>query len=61
MPISEELKDVILRTATIAAIREIAQSQGMKTLRQAALLKVLAGTTSIEEVLKVTLDSGRTL
>src|SRR6058998_2921261 len=61
MPISEELKDAILRSATIAAIREIAQSQGMKTLRQAALLKVLAGTTSIEEVLKVTLDSGRTL
>src|SRR6266704_3418111 len=58
MPISEELKDAILRSATIAAIREIAQSQGMKTLRQAALLKVLAGTTSIEEVLKVTLDSG---
>src|SRR2546430_4262431 len=55
MPISEELKDAILRTATIAAIREIAQSQGMKTLRQAALLKVLAGTTSIEEVLRVTL------
>src|SRR5438876_558445 len=55
MPISEELKDAILRSATIAAIREIAQSQGMKTLRQAALLKVLAGTTSIEEVLRVTL------
>src|SRR5437762_3371661 len=31
MPISEELKDAILRSATIAAIREIAQSQGMKT------------------------------
>src|SRR5438034_898832 len=55
MPISEELKDAILQSATIAAIREIAQSQGMKTLRQAALLKVLAGTTSIEEVLRVTL------
>ena len=55
MPISEELKDAILRTATIAAIREIAQSQGMQTLRQAGLLKVLDGTTTIEEVLKVTL------
>ena len=55
MPISEELRDAILRTATIAAIREIAQSQGMKTLRQSGLLKVLGGTTSIEEVLRVTL------
>src|SRR2546426_1153422 len=54
-PVNQGLKDAILRSATIAAIREIAQSQGMKTLRQAALLKVLAGTTSIEEVLRVTL------
>jgi type II secretory ATPase GspE/PulE/Tfp pilus assembly ATPase PilB-like protein len=32
----------------------MAQSQGMKTLRQAGLLKVLEGTTTVEEVLRVT-------
>ena len=36
-------------------IREVAQSQGMKTLRQNGLLKVLEGTTTVDEVLRVTL------
>jgi type IV pilus assembly protein PilB len=55
MPISEELRDAILRNAPTAELREVAQSQGMKTLRQSGLLKVLDGTTTIEEVLRVTL------
>src|SRR5881296_2347834 len=55
MPISEELRDGILRSATAAELQEIAKSQGMKTLRQSGLLKVLDGTTTIEEVLRVTL------
>src|SRR5216110_3476569 len=55
MPISDELRDGILRSVTTAELREIAQSQGMKTLRQSGLLKVLDGTTTIEEVLRVTL------
>ena len=50
MPISEELRDGILRSATTAELREIAQSQGMKTLRLSGLSKVLDGTTTIEEV-----------
>jgi type IV pilus assembly protein PilB len=55
MPISEELRDAILRNAPTAEIREIAQSQGMKSLRQSGLAKVLDGTTTVEEVLRVTL------
>src|SRR5881392_116509 len=55
MPISDELRDGILRSVTTAELRDIAQSQGMKTLRQSGLLKVLDGTTTIEEVLRVTL------
>src|SRR5882762_3245136 len=55
MPISEELRDAILRNAPTAELRETAQSQGMRTLRQSGLLKVLDGTTTIEEVLRVTL------
>ncbi|PYM68188.1 MAG: type IV-A pilus assembly ATPase PilB, partial [Candidatus Rokuibacteriota bacterium] len=38
MPISDELRDGILRSVTTAELREIAQSQGMKTLRQSGLL-----------------------
>src|SRR6266480_4142136 len=55
MPISDELRDAILRSAQTAELQKIAQSQGMKTLRQSGLSKVLEGTTTIEEVLRVTL------
>jgi type IV pilus assembly protein PilB len=56
MVVSEELRNVILKGAQTAEIREIAQKEGMKTLRQAGLKKVLEGTTTIEEVLRVTLS-----
>jgi type IV pilus assembly protein PilB len=55
MPITEDLRAVILKGGQTAEIREMAQSQGMKTLRQAGLIKVLEGTTTVEEVLRVTL------
>jgi type IV pilus assembly protein PilB len=57
MPITEELRTIILKGAQTAEIREMAQSQGMKTLRQAGLQKVLEGTTTVEEVLRVTLST----
>ena len=55
MPVSPEIRDLILRNAASSEIREVAESQGMKTLRQAGLLKVIDGTTTVEEVLRVTL------
>jgi len=54
MPITPELRDMILRGASTAELRATAQSQGMKTLRQAGLAKVLEGITTVEEVLRVT-------
>jgi type IV pilus assembly protein PilB len=57
MPVTEELRTLILRGGTTAEIREMAQSQGMRTLRQAGLAKVLEGTTTIEEILRVTLST----
>jgi type IV pilus assembly protein PilB len=57
MPITEDLRTVILKGGQTSEIREMAQSQGMKTLRQAGLLKVLEGTTTVEEVLRVTLST----
>src|SRR5688500_6277604 len=56
MPISEQLRDMILHNAPTAELREGARKEGMKTLREAALYKVLEGTTTIEEVLRVTLS-----
>src|SRR5437773_2648366 len=56
MPMSQELRDAILKSAPTAELREIAQAQGMKTLRQAGLQKVIEGTTTVDEVLRVTMS-----
>jgi type IV pilus assembly protein PilB len=55
MPVTTELRDMILRNATTNEILGVAISQGMKTLRQNALQKVIDGVTTVEEVLRVTL------
>jgi type IV pilus assembly protein PilB len=56
MPITEELRELVLKDASASEIREMAQRQGMKTLRQAGLQKVLEGTTTAAEVLRVTMS-----
>jgi len=56
MPISEKIREMTLRNAPTADIRDMALSQGMKTLRQNALQKVLEGVTTVEEVLRVTVS-----
>ncbi len=55
MPVSQEIRDLILRNASTAEIREVARAQGMRSLRQNGLQKVLDGVTTVEEVLRVTL------
>ena len=56
MPITDELRQLILRDASTGEIRALAEQQGMKTLRQAGMAKVLDGTTTMQEVLRVTLS-----
>jgi type IV pilus assembly protein PilB len=56
MPIGEELRDGILKSASTAELRTLAQAAGMRSLRQAGLMKVIEGTTTVEEVLRVTLS-----
>jgi len=55
MPVTQEVRDLILRNAPTLEIREVAQSQGMQSLRQNAMKKVLEGVTTVDEVLRVTL------
>jgi len=55
MPVTQEIRDLILRSAPMAEIREVANQQGVKTLRQAGLGKVIEGATTVEEILRVTL------
>jgi type IV pilus assembly protein PilB len=55
MPISSEMRELILRGANSTELRDLATQQGMKTLRQAGLLKVLEGAATAEEILRVTI------
>lgn len=55
MPITQESRDLILRAAPASEIRDVAAQQGVKSLRQAGLAKVIEGVTTVEEILRVTL------
>ena len=52
--IDNELRDLILSNPSLDALKKTAVKKGMKTLRQAALQKVVDGITSIDEALRVT-------
>ena len=54
MPISEEIQRIILRDGSSLDIGAQAESEGVRSLRQAGLSKVKLGMTSLEEVLAVT-------
>jgi len=54
MPVTADLRAMILRGAAPAELRAAAQAQGMTTLRQAGLARALEGVTSVDEVLRVT-------
>ncbi len=56
MPISEKLKEMIIRKESVLEIRKVARSQGMYTLRESAIRKLLLGITSFEQVTEVTVD-----
>jgi len=51
---NEEIQDLIMARAPASEIRRKGIELGMKTLRQNALAKAIAGDTTIEEVLRVT-------
>lgn len=55
MPISEEIRDLVLANENTIAIKRAAIRNGVKTLRQSGLTKVAEGVTTIEEVLRVTM------
>ena len=54
LPFFEQLKELIFERASAAEIKKVARSQGMKTLRESGITKVLDGVTTLEEVIKVT-------
>jgi type IV pilus assembly protein PilB len=56
MLVSPTLREYILEGRPIHEIREKAREEGMLTLREAALLKFQRGVTSLEEVIRVTME-----
>jgi type IV pilus assembly protein PilB len=54
LPITEEIKALIMGGCTQLDIEKLAEKQGVLDLRQAGLLKVKEGVTSLEEVERVT-------
>ena len=54
MPISDEMRLLIMRNGNALEIADLAQKEGIRNLRQSGLLKVKAGLMSLEEVEAVT-------
>jgi type II secretory ATPase GspE/PulE/Tfp pilus assembly ATPase PilB-like protein len=52
--LSPEVKERILERVGEVKIKEIGRQEGMRTMREDAMTKALAGLTSLEEVLRVT-------
>jgi len=56
MPISDEMKRLIMEGRNAMDLADQARREGVKDIRQSALVKVKNGITSIEEINRVTLE-----
>ncbi len=54
LPIDNAIRDLIDRSEDFLKIKDMAIKRGMRTLRQSALRKLAEGTTTFEEVIRVT-------
>jgi type IV pilus assembly protein PilB len=54
MPISDDMRQLIMRSGTALDIAEQAQKEGVRDLRQSGLIKVKLGITSLEEIEAIT-------
>jgi type IV pilus assembly protein PilB len=58
MLVNEEIAELVVRRAPLADVREAAMANGMKTLKQDGLRKVLEGVTTPDEVRRVVFTGG---
>ncbi len=54
MPISKEIRALVVERVTADRIRSVALEEGMKTLREVGIEKAREGITTLEEVMRVT-------
>ena len=53
MRVTDDLRDMLLTKAPSHMLRQQAIADGMKTLQNDAVAKILMGTTTVDEVLRV--------
>ncbi len=56
MTMKEEIKELVLARASASEIKKEAIRSGMKTLRQSGMTKIKGGMTTIEEILRSTME-----
>ena len=56
LPITKDIRTLILRNSPTMDIQAQAEKEGMKTLRRAGIELALKGETSIEQVIAVTTE-----
>ncbi|QOJ01608.1 MAG: Flp pilus assembly complex ATPase component TadA [Phycisphaeraceae bacterium] len=55
MTIDDELREMVMRQASTAILREHARKKGMRTLRESGLLSIYDGITTLDEVVRETI------
>ncbi len=57
LPFTSEIKEMTVRRETSPAIKQKGRQSGMRTLRDSGWMRVRKGMTTVEEILRVTVDS----
>lgn len=58
MTFDDEMRDLVMQHASTNLLRNAARKRGMRSLRQAGLMSIFEGLTTIEEVVKQTIEEG---
>ena len=56
LKVDEQIKGMLIERRSTEEIKQVALKKGMKTLRQDAVMKALKGITTIDEVIRVTIE-----
>ena len=57
LPMTDPIRKLIMAHEEAGTIQKLAVSEGMQTLYENGLVKVVEGTTTLEEVMRVTTES----
>jgi type IV pilus assembly protein PilB len=58
MRVNQEIAELIVRRAPLQDIKDAAKANGMLEMKEDGLLKILNGSTSAEEVMRVVFTAG---